>query len=397
MRSEASNGGSAIDLVVALGLAAIIALAGRYWISTQRAFDRADAAAPTIFSDPEAKQVNADAILATQKRELAWRPLSQNALNRLLVAARLSGQKELENNVAAIMRDFAWRTAPGQLNLINIAIERHKFAEVFQHADALTRRGKAVEEFLAIFTLYEQLPDKRADLIAALKRNPPWREAFLASAERLKTVEQVEARYATVTALLSSGSVKRKELTPLVSRLVTIGSPAKAYALWAQSQRVKPVENMLYDSGFIHASALQRQAEQSLFPFEWQLDTGRNAGTQLIERGGQRELQLYWNGQGVPIFAKQTFRAQPGVYRLTLAGVEANPAAQRTLAAELLCDGKQHVRLLPVPAARKDELAYRAEGATRCNFPELRLFTVPDSNGADFEMSLTSIKLDLAD
>ncbi len=384
MNSDAIKCGTTAELILALALTATIAVAGYHWIATQRAFDRFDKAVPTVFADPKAKQVDARAIAATQKRELTWRPLSQNALNRLLVASRLSGQTTLENRVAAVMRDFAWRTAPGQLNLITIAIERRRFDEVFRHADALTRREKAVEEVLAIFTLYERMPEQRGHLIAALKKSPPWRQAFLASAE-------------TITALLKSGEVRRDELSSLLGRMVATGSSEEAYALWTKTQRPDLKPNALFDPDFKQATTLQRSGSPVRFPFEWQLDSGRNAGAQLIEHGDRNEIQLYWNGQGVPIFAKQHFKARPGIYKLTLTGVDASASAQKALVAELVCPRVASVRMLPFPSPRKDQLVFLAERATACGFPEFRLYGRDDSERIDFEMSFTGTELTSAD
>lgn len=398
MNRSKSNGGKSAgtaNLILAFGLVAAIASTGYHWIATQHEFDMQDRAAPTVFADPRAKGNDAVAIVAAQMHELTWRPLSQNALNRLLVAARLSGQRALEDRVATVMRSFAWRTAPGQLNLINIAIERQRFDDIFPHADALARRGKAVEEMLAIFALFEQIPEQRQFLVNALKQSPPWRQAFLASAERLKTPSEVQARYATITGLLETGQVQRDELSSLLGRMVATGSAAQAHALWTKTQIPAVTPDRLFDPGFKQAMALQRSATPIRFPFEWQLDTGGNAGTQLIEREGRNELQLYWNGQGIPIFAKQTFEARPGFYRATLTGVNASSAARRTLAIELLCAGEQPVRLLPVRSAGESELSYSAEAATRCSFPEIRIYARSDNNNGHFEMSLTGINLAL--
>lgn len=385
--------GSKTERIVALALAATTVAAGYLWIATQREFDRLDRDAPTIFADPRANGADARGIAARQKRELAWQPLSQNALNRLLVAARLSGQTATAEKVAAVMREFAWRTAPGQLNLITIAIEQRRFDQVFQHADALTRREKAVEEVLAIFSLYEQVPVQRGYLIAALKKSPPWRKAFLASAERLNTPSQVQARYATISALLTAGTIDRDELSSLLVRMVAIGSTKEAYALWRKVERPAVTPDALFDPEFTHAATLQKSGTAIRFPFEWQFDSGSAAGAQLIEHDDRNELQLYWNGQGVPIFARQTFKARPAIYRLTLAGVEASDAQKKMLGAELVCPRIEGVRMLPAKAGRKGEIAYLAERATACEFPELRLYASADSERVDFELSLASIKL----
>src|SRR3990167_2560983 len=100
-RSKSKGGKSAgtANLILAFGLVAAIASIGYHWIATQHEFDKQDRAAPTVFADPRAKGNDAVAIVAAQMHELTWRPLSQNALNRLLVAARLSGQRALEDRV----------------------------------------------------------------------------------------------------------------------------------------------------------------------------------------------------------------------------------------------------------------------------------------------------------
>ncbi|WP_428629146.1 hypothetical protein [Sphingopyxis sp.] len=379
--------------VISVGLAVAVALTGYQTIATERDFDSADRTAPIVFNDPKAKTLDAAKLVAAQKHQLAWRPLSQDALNRLLVAARLDGRPALEKKAADAMRVFAWRTAPGQLNLITIALEQRKFDQVFQHADALSRRGKATEEILNLFALYELMPEKRQYLVTALKKSPPWRQAFLASAERLKSSQQVNARYETIAALLGTGVVQRDELSSLLGRMVATGSAPQAYGLWVKTQRPAVKPNSLFDGDFEQAGELQKSGVSNRFPFEWQLDSGRNAGTQLVQRGGSNELQLYWNGQGVPIFAKQIVQARPAVYKVTLHGVEASKTGRKVIAVELLCPGQPAIRLEPVAAATQNDLAFAADLATRCNYPEIRLFGRPDANGADFEMSLTGINL----
>lgn len=387
---------STTGFILSLGVAATIGLAGFNAISMQRGFDREEQIAPILFNDPRAKKVDSAKLVAAQKRELALRPLSQDALNRLLVAARLDRKPAFEKEVADVMGDFAWRTAPGQLNLITIALEQRQYGAVFQHADALSRREKAKDEILGLFTLYEQMPQQRKYLVEALKKSPPWRQAFLASAERLNGPRQVEARYQTIAALLDSDVVHRDELASLVGRLVTTGSPQKAYDLWVRTQRPKIEAGNLFDGRFQQAVALQKAGVSNRFPFEWQLETGYNAGTQLIERGSANELQLYWNGQGVPVFAKQTMRVRPAVYKVTLQGVEASGNARKLLAVELLCARQPAIRLHAAAAAGDKVLAYSADQATRCDYPEIRLVGRPDANSADFEMSFTGIKLALA-
>ncbi|MBJ7437630.1 MAG: hypothetical protein JHD35_01210 [Sphingopyxis sp.] len=384
---------STSGFIISVGLAAAVAFTGYHAIATKQGFDSEDRTAPIVFNDPKAKKLDPKKLVAAQKHELAWRPLSQDALNRLLVAARLDRQRVLEKKVADAMRGFAWRTAPGQLNLITIALEQGKFDQVFQHADALSRREKATEEVFGLFALYEQMPKQREYLVAALKKSPPWRQAFLASAERLKSPQQVNARYETIAALLGTGTVQRDELSSLLGRMVATGSAPQAYDLWVKTQRPTVKPDGLFDGGFEQAVDLQKSAISNRFPFEWQFDSGRNAGTQLVERDSGNELQLYWNGQGVPIFAKQTVRARPAVYEVTLRGVEADKIARKVVAVELLCPGQPAIRLGPVAAAAQNDLSFSADRATRCTYPEIRLFGRPDINGADFEMSLTGISL----
>lgn len=398
--NHATNSGigdwSTAGFILSLCVTAAIAWAGFNAISMQREFDREEQVAPVLFNDPKARKVDATELVAAQKRELVARPLSQDALNRLLVAARLDRKPALEKEVADVMGDFAWRTAPGQLNLITIALEQRKFGAVFRHADALSRREKAQDEILGLFALYEQMPPQRRYLVEALKKSPPWRQAFLASAERLNGPQQVEARYQTITALLGSDVVHRDELASLVGRLVATGSPRKAYDLWVRTQRPKIEVGNLFDGSFQQAAVLQKTGVSNRFPFEWQLETGYNAGAQLIERGSANELQLYWNGQGVPIFARQTMRARPAVYKVTLQGVEASKYARKILAVELICPGQPAIRLHAAAAADEKTLAYSADQTTRCDYPEIRLIGRPEANGADFEMSFTGIKLALA-
>lgn len=386
---------STSGFIISVCVAAAVAFAGYHAVATKRGFDREDQNAPIVFNDPKAAKLDAAKLVAAQKHELAWRPLSQDALNRLLVAARLARQPALEKKVADAMRSFAWRTAPGQLNLITIALEQRKFDQVFQHADALSRREKATEEVLNLFALYEQMPRQREYLVTALKKSPPWRQAFLASAERLKTPQQVNARYETISALLGAGEVKRDELSSLVVRMVATGSAPEAHDLWIKTQRPTVEPGSLYDGNFSQAAELQKSGVSNRFPFEWQFDSGRNAGTQLVQRDSGNELQLYWNGQGVPIFAKQTVQARPAVYKVTLRGVEADKVARKVLAVELVCPRKSAIRLAQV-AEKQGQLAFVADRPTECGFPEIRLLGRPDTNGVDFEMSLTGINLALS-
>lgn len=398
--NHATNNGigdwSTTGFILSLFVTAAIAVAGFNAISMQSGFDREEQTAPVLFNDPKANKVDATELVAAQKRELVARPLSQDALNRLLVAARLDRKPTLEEEVADVMGNFAWRTAPGQMNLITIALEQRKFGDVFRHADALSRREKAKDEILALFSLYEQMPQQRKYLVEALKKSPPWRQAFLASAERLNGPRQVEARYQTIVALLKSDVVRRDELSSLIGRLVATGSPEKAYDLWVRTQRPKLEAGNLFDGSFQQAMELQKAGVSNRFPFEWQLETGYSAGAQLVERGSANELQLYWNGQGVPTFAKQTISARPAVYRVTLHGVEASKAARKILAVELLCPGQSAIRLHAANIAGDNVLAYSADQATRCGYPEIRLVGRPDANGANFEMSFTGINLALA-
>lgn len=393
LNGEQGNRRSVVEIVLSLLLAAAIGLLGYYWLSTERQFERSDLQAPAQFGDPRAKDIDAARLVAAQKNELTWRPLSQDALNRLLVASRLDGQRALEAKVAAAMRPFAWRTASGQMNLITLALENRRFGDVFLHGDALIRRGKATEEVMAVFSLYELSPAQRPLLVAALKDSPPWRQAFLASAERLKTAQQVQARYATITGLLKTGKVGRDELSSLLSRLVATGATEQAYRLWTDAEKPPIKTGAPFDGNFQHAATLQSAGVAAFFPFEWQFESGRNAGGLVTESQGAERLDLYWNGQGVPIFAKQTLRTPPAVYTLTLDGVEASAPARRALGAVLLCPGQEEITLQPIAVRNNQQLAFRADRATRCAYPELRLIGRADRNGADFEMSLTGINL----
>jgi hypothetical protein len=289
------------------------------------------------------------------------------------------------------MSKFAWRSAAGQQNLIAVAAEKRDFAQLFQHGEALLRRGKLTDEVFALFSLMETLPDQRGAMVEALAKMPEWRTQYLTQREALVAPVQVEARHETLQALRRKTPLARPELSALLFRLVALGQSDRAYALWRDTTRASAKANAAFDPTFQLAAANASRGGKADIPFEWQLNSGSTAGVLLSRRGAATELDLYWNGQGVPVFLRQIFSASPGRFRVVVGGVAADPLARRALTVELACPRSPPLELTRLEARRADLLVFESSTATSCGFPELRVLGRTERVISDFELSLTSV------
>jgi hypothetical protein len=374
---------------LAVSLTLVFLSASAFWVYSGAWFGQAAAAAPKRFADARSYSYPPD-FYTYERQGLVLRPLDQERLNGVLVYGRSATPPDAER-LTKLMSKFAWRTAAGQQNLIAAAAERRDFAQLFKHSEALLRRGKLTNEVFALFSLMETLPDQRAAIVEALAKEPEWRAQYLTQREALVSPVQVEARYATLQELRRKTPLARSELSALLFRMVALDQSARAHALWRDTARANAAADTAFDSAFRVAAASASQGGKADIPFEWQLNSGSTAGALVSRRNGATELDLYWNGQGVPIFLRQTFAGRQGRYRVIVGGVLADTLARRALTVELACPRSRPLELTRVEARRADQLVFETSTATSCGFPELRVLGRTERVISDFELSLTSV------
>jgi hypothetical protein len=318
-------------------------------------------------------------------------PLDQARLNALYVfEARPGGDAAHARRLLTILERTGWRDTAAQRNLITAAAHRNDLAEVAARADGLLRRQRLEPAMLDILHALEADPASRPLLIPHLARNPLWRTRFFSD---LSGRDALDARTAMINLMFDRRmKLESREIAPVVTRLIEAGQMDRAYALAQRNRGRSPAATGLSDTDFKDAALRAEIGDTGFVPFEWQFGQSQDFEASAERTGVGADVNISWNGSGVPVFMRQRFKIRPGRYGIRIAGLDAKPELLRNLAIAAECPGVL-VNFDKPDSARPGGLSLAGDQPIPCAYPELRVAAQLRENHTGFDLSLASITL----
>ena len=324
---------------------------------------------------------------------LAINPLSQSALNALLVERMRTTGKPMTKGEADLLLRLGWRDEVSLRNVGEVYADGSDLPKLLNVFDALLRRATpSGEPVIAILTFMETKPALQAALVNKLAQDPPWRSAFLRlTANQLDTRDAVLDRLRTYQALAHTRMPPSDiETAAVLPALHAQGFGGEAFSLWQDARRRsgKPLlMRPLTDLDFARAARFQE--DQSVITvYDWTVEHGDGFGVGF--GSDSKGLMIEWDGRGIPVFARQRSSALPGGYRLTVT-TEADAEGEDAVGYRLVCpDGA--VELQPTTMAGRTRL-YRTERRVGCGFPMFEIFGRPQNRPRDIRVILNRISL----
>lgn len=323
-------------------------------------------------------------------RKALWRePLDQKLGNLIYVDKVQSGVPTLQSAAQAVLlARTGWRYTPAQQNLLMRAAFDGRFDQVVDRADSLLRRQKLTPLATTMLATMEAIPQVRGLVIAKLQGKPMWRLPYLAAINPQTPPAVIDARAATLRVLLRDrGAVDREEIAPLIGAMVATGKASQAHALWRTYDSGTGRANILADTNFRLAAALNA-AGRTPVAFEWSFFQGLGYAASPAGDG----VTLSWDGRGGPLFMTQTVALRAGArYVLRIAGTGDVDAIRRALAPTIIC-GAVTVRFDPV--AGGSLVGYRSEAIPAdCAIGVLSIVGNLDSGRRNVDLLITRMEL----
>lgn len=325
-------------------------------------------------------------------------PLDQRTFNAWYVYETASDPGMSSAQRAAGTEQLArlgWRYTPAQLNLLYAYALTNDIKSVFTRADGLLRRDVAMAPMLQMLWTIERSGQARTQLTTVLSRNPLWRAPFLRSGVGLNNAAAVTARAITIKDLLSQGhTVSRAEIAPLIQRMVALNQIVPAYTIWHQALPQR-TGNGIFDPHFtVAASDEANGLAGDTIPFEWTANSGNGLSVDFrgISGAGTGEVRIQWNGIGVPVLLRQTFRITPDHYLLKITGSDANLGLLSKLQFSVHCPGST-IRFMQPIETRADTIMIVGDRDISCQFATLMVTSNIEDTTGRFDLSLSGIEL----
>ncbi|GAA3722701.1 hypothetical protein GCM10022268_33610 [Sphingomonas cynarae] len=324
---------------------------------------------------------------------LAINPLSQSALNALLVERARDAGRPMAKDEADLLLRLGWRDEASLRNVGEVYADGSDLSKLLNVFDALLRRStRSGEPVTNVLTFMETQPALQAALVNKLSQDPPWRSLFL----RL-TTSQLNTRQAALDRLQTYQALARTKRPPtevetaaVLPALYAQGFGGEAFELWQDVRRrgdqpllMRP----LADPDFMRAARLQEDQEV-MTVYDWTIEHGDGFGIRF--GSDAKGVVIEWDGRGIPVFARQRSSALPGAYRLAVI-TEAEAEGEDTIGYRLVCP-EGVVELRPAAMSGRTRL-YRADERVGCEFPIFEIFGRPQNRPRDVRATLNRVTL----
>lgn len=255
-----------------------------------------------------------DRRLAEIERRLAviaaQSPLERQAVLTLIQVKRKRGEDTQADLLTDIASGMSRRDSAFEIDYIDRLTERGDARGVIDHFDSLIRAFPAYQEILVPeVALKTQDPAFRAAILEALKRNPPWRDAYFS--ELREFVDDKDLYLSIVKALVEpEWLLTDSEYIGHVSGLLRAGLTKDAYDAWILYNKKSgiSVEYGIFDGTF--------SAVSNKMPFGWQFNNVKSvAKTKSInspQSGGQSIRVDYFGGAVRQAGLQQVLFLRPG-------------------------------------------------------------------------------------
>ena len=243
-------------------------------------------------------------------------PLDPRALKNLSNLWRAEDDGDRAARLAVLAGDRSLRDLAAQAEVLDILLQRKDYTAALYRLDALMRAQPArLPDLIKVATLFAETDESRPALIAALKKDPPWRQALMTTL--LKSENGPAITYSVLSDMRKAGGEPtRAELRELISTLVDKQEFDTAYFVWLDflSQPDLRKAGNIFDGGF--------EVEPRNLLFGWNIGKLRNTDIRLVPRSTSstdRMLRIeFINTRERFQHVSQVLRLAPGQY--TLAG-----------------------------------------------------------------------------
>jgi len=337
-------------------------------------------------------------VLAIAKRRLAKAPNDASSLNLLYVAAiNEKPDGPAAQYIGTLLSQLGWRNTAALQNLIMTATAERDFEAIVKISDALLRRNQASDQILTLLRLVEVEPDTRRYLVRQLAFDPPWEAKFLRTLDTPATATQTSARGQTLEMMLADGQeIERKDLGPSLDAMVQTGEIGTAWDLYRAYSK-SGSRSIITDPGFLRLAQSRDIPEYRALPFDWQDHSTRGLQIGATESIGKAHINILWNGRGMPLMLSQYVKVDTGKnYNLMLTGLDATPELLRRLQFSLSCKSGLTRFDQIVDNGEPDQLALASSTVVMCKFPRLEIRGKVQDVNRPYEISLSSIRLDIA-
>lgn len=247
-----------------------------------------------------------------EKLRLLAEPLDVTALNNLAILKSLAGDKSAADAFLQEASNRTWYDPLAQFSAIQSSLAISDYEHAFKHLDGLlTSSPNTAENVLPL--ILPVLSDGAAikTMSNVLKRNPPWRESFIAWLSSKDP--QATISYQLLVAMRANGLPNTEdELRLVIRQMVATKQFERAYYIWLDSLDANSLVKVrgLFDGQFSLPA-------QNLF-FDWNLTSPANSTVHIVnDAEGLQKLRLefykmdhYFNG----VF--QYLRLSPGTYAI---------------------------------------------------------------------------------
>lgn len=324
---------------------------------------------------------------------LAINPLSQAALNALLVERDRAAGRPMTKSEADLLLRLGWRDEVSLRNVGEVYADGSDLSKLLNVFDALLRRATpSGEPVVSILVFMETKPTFQAALVKKLAQDPPWRSLFL----RL-TVGQIDTRDAALHRLRTYQALAHTmhppsdmEIAAVLPVLHEQGFGVEAFDLWQNMRRrtgQPPLARPLADPDFARVARLQEDQGVTTV-YDWGIEHGDGFGVGFGSNA--KSLMIEWDGRGIPVFARQRTSALPGSYRLSVT-TEADASGDDEIGFRLVCP-EGVVELKPQTRAGRVQM-YHSDGRVACGFPTFEIFGRPQNRPRDVRAVLNQITL----
>ncbi|SOB80558.1 hypothetical protein SAMN06297144_1121 [Sphingomonas guangdongensis] len=315
---------------------------------------------------------------------LTGSPLLQRLVNVAMTSAVDAG--DAPEPWVRQLRQLGWRDSVSLQNSLTLAVARVDIRTILDTCDALLRRREATERIVPVLSMLEVEPEMRRVVARRLAGRPVWRGDYLSSTGHLRSPEQLVARYALLRELGALDAVTEGEAITAIRVFEAGGRTDLAVALW---RTLLPQRGAVSDPTFTRAAARDSMAaEESVVDLDWALLTGEGYGTSAYVENGSAQLDINWDGRGVPVFARQRTTGRRGAYQLAVQQVQGGDALG-VLGFQLTC-GNTVTPLRPVPGLVG---RYRTDGVVSCDYPVLEITGTLQPTTTPHQINLRSLQL----
>lgn len=272
---------------------------------------------------------------ALASESLARAPFNVRSLRVLGLVKANAGQLDQADQLITLAGNWSLRDDPAHAWLVDRRLRQGSYGSAFAHADTLARRRE--ETSLQVFDLFvtAALQDRRAmpALAAAVGRNPPWRNAFMAYLIRRPDTDPVILALA-INLANTEHPLSRIEMQWLYQTWYGEGRiPAIRYL----AETLKRPTNLegLQNGDFSYPE------DDQILPFGWALVTASGLAPAIMEddvRPDETALRVEYDGYAVGELVDQLLVLEPGAY--TLSGqdrIEVVPGQDSGLRWSVIC------------------------------------------------------------